>query len=592
MSEIAIHARGLTKVYRLYAKPQHRFLDMFGLLRGGKRAYSEHAAVTGVNLEIRRGERVAIIGRNGAGKSTLLKLISNVIEPTSGSIDVQGEARALLQIGSGFHPDFTGRENVYAYLAHIGIIGPAADRLFTEVLDFAELEEYIDQPLKTFSTGMAVRLMFAASTAVTPDILVLDEVLSVGDAYFSHKSFERISELCEASGTTLLLVSHDIYTAAKICPRMIWLDHGEVVMDERSAVVIKAYEDSIREQEEERLRKRKRKRLEEISRTDSASPSQAFHLEIRSPNNVRPSGPVYFSRIAIYSGGELAAELPFDSGVDPGENESHFETLGSNWGPHGVWEGRPARPMLNFGTPFQKVGVVLQLKPGADVGAGPLDVVIQLWRSADCDLIVRAFNGAGRFDLGALPSGSGCWIEHRVTWSPSESKSISAAESFLEDVSLSGTQGTGLFKIVDVSIEDREGRETHMVSHGAPVTFRIHYLLQDATFRGRAQVLVAFQRDGVLDVCRFLTRDLEFDGSRPSGAIRLHVPRLGLANGTYAITVMIVRDGYFDRVQALFYSINPDVYVSAGRIVEFVVSDGGVVGSGTGVVAEGEWSLE
>src|SRR5262249_8638959 len=167
-------ASDLTKVYRLYPKPHFRFLDMFGLLPKREGSFTEYRALDGVNLEVRRGEKVAIIGRNGAGKSTLLKLVSNVMQPTSGTLEVHGNARALLQMGSGFHPDFTGRENVYAYLAHLGITGKQADRKLVDIIDFSELEEYIDQPLKTYSTGMGVRLMFATSTAVVPDILVLD----------------------------------------------------------------------------------------------------------------------------------------------------------------------------------------------------------------------------------------------------------------------------------------------------------------------------------------------------------------------------------------------------------------------------------
>jgi lipopolysaccharide transport system ATP-binding protein len=151
-----------------------------------------------------------------------------VIEPTSGVLDVKGRIHALLQIGTGFHPDFTGRENVLAYFAQLGIAGGDAGRRLADVVEFAELEEYIDQPVKTYSTGMAVRLMFSASTAITPELLVLDEVLGVGDAYFAHKSYDRIRGLCASQGTTLLLVTHDVYTAAKVCDRIIWLDHGKV----------------------------------------------------------------------------------------------------------------------------------------------------------------------------------------------------------------------------------------------------------------------------------------------------------------------------------------------------------------------------
>jgi lipopolysaccharide transport system ATP-binding protein len=197
MTDVAIRATDLKKVYRLYAKPAYRFLDMFGLLGPRAGAYAQHAALEGINLEIRRGENVAIIGRNGAGKSTCLKLITSVMQPTAGSLEVSGDVHALLQIGTGFHPDFTGRENVQAYFAQLGISGSEAARRCADAIAFAELEEYIDQPAKTYSTGMAMRLMFSASTAIDPDLLVLDEVLGVGDAYFAQKSYERMRELCD-----------------------------------------------------------------------------------------------------------------------------------------------------------------------------------------------------------------------------------------------------------------------------------------------------------------------------------------------------------------------------------------------------------
>ena len=152
---------------------------MFGLLGKKGGSYTEHTALDGISLDIRRGEKVAFIGRNGAGKSTLLKLITKVIEPTAGTLQVEGKVHALLQIGTGFHPDFTGRENVLAYLAQLGVTGREADRKYAQIVEFAELEEYIGQPVKTYSSGMAVRLMFSTATAITPELLVLDEVLGV-----------------------------------------------------------------------------------------------------------------------------------------------------------------------------------------------------------------------------------------------------------------------------------------------------------------------------------------------------------------------------------------------------------------------------
>ena len=196
----AIRIEGLSKLYRLYQKPVYRLLDLFGLCPATAAYYTEHAALKDVNLAIGRGQKLAIIGRNGAGKSTLLKTITGLVRPTSGTIEVDGQVSNLLQIGSGFHPDFTGRQNVYASLAHQGITGAVAARLFDEILAFAEIEEYIDQPMKTYSTGMCSRLMFASSIVVKPDILIVDEILGVGDAYFSHKSFERMRDLCTNDG--------------------------------------------------------------------------------------------------------------------------------------------------------------------------------------------------------------------------------------------------------------------------------------------------------------------------------------------------------------------------------------------------------
>jgi lipopolysaccharide transport system ATP-binding protein len=212
MTDVAIRATDLTKVYRLYSKPAYRFLDIFGMLRDRPGAFTEHAALDRISLEIRRGEKVAIIGRNGAGKSTFLKLITNVIQPTSGTLEVKGEIHALLQIGTGFHPDFTGRENVHAYLAQLGISGADAAHRCADAIAFAELEEYIDQPVKTYSTGMAMRLMFSASTAINPDPLF--DKSCVGDVLRAEEL--RAHARCDRNGSTLLLVTHDIYSATRM----------------------------------------------------------------------------------------------------------------------------------------------------------------------------------------------------------------------------------------------------------------------------------------------------------------------------------------------------------------------------------------
>ena len=161
----------------------------------------------------------------------------------------------------------------------------------------------------------------------------------------------------------------------------------------------------------------------------------------------------------------------------------------------------------------------------------------------------------------------------------------------MRDVSLNGVHGSGTFGITDVVLVDANGKDSHIVTHGTSVSFKISYTVRDPSFQSKAQVLLALHRDGIHDVCRFITRDLLFGDGR-EGVMRLHIPKLGLANGTYSVSLMIAREGYYDQNQFLFYSINPDVFVCAGRVLEFTVVDGGPLASGTGLVGEGEWSIE
>jgi lipopolysaccharide transport system ATP-binding protein len=596
VTDAAIRATGLKKVYRLYTKPAYRFRDIFGLLGHVPGAFTEHAALDGVDLTIGRGEKVAIIGRNGAGKSTFLKLVTRVIQPSSGTLDVTGHVHALLQIGTGFHPDFTGRQNVYAYLAQLGVTGAQADRRCADVIAFAELEEYIDQPVKSYSTGMTVRLMFSASTAITPDLLVLDEVLGVGDAYFAHKSYERIRELCDRKGTTLLLVTHDIYSAVKLCGRTIWLDRGRVLMDGDSPEVVKAYEDSIRQQEENRLRLSKQARVRTLQTSASARETTTpVLLEVYAQDNHPQPCPVYFSRLELALGvarDERRAALPLgplDADAFDERMPSHLQREGTCWGEPLDWHGRPARALLNYGSPFHKIAGVIEVALAEpDVTSGHLVAEVDYWSEQPCRLQARAFIGRREVPLGPLPPSDGSWVTFRV---PIDGESIEP-QALTGQVNTSGRHGTGGIVVLDVTAGLDSGEESYVFQHGAPANIFIRYQVNDPALREHAQVLLAFHRDGVVDTCRMMTRGLLFDGSRGGrGAVRVHVPGLMLANGTYTVTVMIAKEGYYDREQTRYFSLNPEVYTCLSRVIEIVVRGGGIVGTGTGVVAAAEWSL-
>jgi ABC-type polysaccharide/polyol phosphate transport system ATPase subunit len=583
MSEAAVRAEKLTKIYRLYSRPHYRFLDMFGALRNKAGAYTEHAALRDIDLEIRRGEKVAIIGRNGAGKSTLLKLITSVIEPTSGILEVKQGVNALLQLGTGFHPDFTGRENINSYLAHLGVGPSEARQRIPEIIDFSELEEYIDQPIKTYSTGMVARLMFSVSTAVTPDILVLDEILGVGDAYFAQKSYDRMKELCSGSGTTLLLVSHDIYGASRLCERMIWIDSGRIVLDAPSSSTIKAYEDSIRQQEEHRLRVKKQNRLKELQQ--SMPDVEYVMIEIRSRANLPLAGIVYFSEIALESVDGRKWLLPLASG---GKTDgSHLIMDTGCWGELMEWLGRPARPMKDHGSSYHKVGAVFALDRELAPRIQDIQLSLTYCSVRPCDLLVVGYLGDHEIRLGDLPPSKGEWIRHVTGF---DSRQVGPAAQ--SEVSTRGIQGSGTVWVSDVRCLDEGGNETHHLRHGHPMTLSIDFEVRKPDLCERAQCLVAFHRDGVQDVCRLITRDLFLDGRRsPLGGLSMHIPKLLLADGKYMISVLIVREGYYDHEQTVFYSINPGVYSCVSRVVEVDVSGGGVVGNGTTFVADAEWSM-
>lgn len=239
----AIKLSDVTKSYRLFNRFRDQAIEVFGLnFFGAKSSSKEFKALRGIDLEIWRGEQVGLIGRNGAGKTTLLKLLTGNFKPTSGAVSVNGNVQALMQMGLGFYPDFTGYENLRSSLLYNGIAATEFDAALSDAIDFVELGEHLHQPFKTYSLGMRSRLQFAAATAIKPDILIVDEVLGAGDAYFSGKSAARMKKLT-SSGCTLLLVSHSTQQLLQFCQRCVWIEAGKVVMDDTALAVIRAYEE-------------------------------------------------------------------------------------------------------------------------------------------------------------------------------------------------------------------------------------------------------------------------------------------------------------------------------------------------------------
>ena len=227
MSEYAIEAEKISKVYRLYDRPRDRFLEA---INPGKRRSKDHYALTDVDLKIKKGETVGIIGTNGSGKSTILKIITGVLSPTSGSITVNGRISALLELGAGFNMEYNGIENIYLNGTMMGFSRKEIDERLDSILEFADIGEYVYQPCKTYSSGMFVRLAFAVAINIDPEILIVDEALSVGDVFFQSKCYRKFEEFKE-QGKTILFVSHDLSSIAKYCDRVILLNKG-IKLDE------------------------------------------------------------------------------------------------------------------------------------------------------------------------------------------------------------------------------------------------------------------------------------------------------------------------------------------------------------------------
>lgn len=236
--DIAISVKNLTKTYRHFGHPGDRIKQFFNL--GFKQYHREFTALKDVSFEIKRGETVGIIGRNGSGKSTLLQLICGILKPTSGSVEVNGRISALLELGAGFNPEFTGRENVYFQGAVMGIPREDMARRFDEISAFAEIGEFIDQPVRTYSSGMYVRLAFSTAIHVDPDILVVDEALGVGDEGFQRKCFARINRFREV-GKTIIFVSHSAAAVLELCERVILLDSGENIANGQPKKLLDQY---------------------------------------------------------------------------------------------------------------------------------------------------------------------------------------------------------------------------------------------------------------------------------------------------------------------------------------------------------------
>jgi ABC-type polysaccharide/polyol phosphate transport system ATPase subunit len=241
---IAIDVKNLTKVYRIYKSPTDRLKEIIRR----RPFHTEFVALGNINFTLMKGETFGIIGENGAGKSTLLKILAKTLKPTSGEIKINGRTAALLELGSGFNPELTGEENIYLNAYLLGLSKDEIDMKKAEIIDFSELGDFIKRPVKTYSSGMHVRLAFSIAVCVNPDILIIDEALSVGDQHFQKKCIDRMMQF-KNQGKTIVFCSHALYFVQELCSRAMWLQQGKAVRLGEASKVINAYNDWVREKD-------------------------------------------------------------------------------------------------------------------------------------------------------------------------------------------------------------------------------------------------------------------------------------------------------------------------------------------------------
>ena len=569
-------------MYKIFPSRSANLIDALGL--PGQRRFREFWALRGIDLELGHGRRLGIIGRNGAGKSTLLKLITRNLAPTEGSVDVNGEVQALIEAGAGFHPEFTGEENIRAALTLQGVHPSRMNELVEEITDFTELAEFLAQPFRTYSAGMQARLAFATATAIEPEILIVDEMLSAGDAYFSSKANERMRALVD-SGASLLLVSHGLDQITMFCDEAIWLDRGRIVERGRSIDVVKAYQQFTRILDERRLRAKNKKAKEGLvasHQLDNYADALTARITLSGPEGAS----VEVDSVELRRDGELEEHVRVGDAQDADIAHAAFVVLeGSDWsGPveteRGLarklevpTEGRAAGSVLfnlysfdddseyRIATACRGVGSVqLEVLRDGLVCAHSTWNAEQQWHARET--VIRPVLVA----LGAPATAADYRTAATARPTNGARGPLSVREPELDDNSSNRSPthwpGEGSLRIEDVVLLGPAGEQA-VYEVGSPMSLAIRAVATRTDAYPIIPVAVLYRLDGVL-VFRHVGEELRFELDKEERVVfRLEFPRINLGDGNYVFSVALYR-----RLEHLGES---EVYDLVDRSYEFEV---------------------
>jgi lipopolysaccharide transport system ATP-binding protein len=537
MSKIALSLTTIDKSFKRFQHPGWRALDALGCPVSSKR-YDVFMALRDITLEVKQGEKVALIGRNGAGKSTLLRLISGQMKPTRGQIQVNGKLQALMELGTGFHPDFTGIENIRSALSYQGIQGKEAKKLIEEIIDFTELDEFITRPVREFSAGMYARLAFATATTITPDILIIDEILGAGDAYFVGKSIQRMKELTR-QGATVLFVSHDMSATQLLCERGIWIDKGTIKADGAILSVSKAYLSSIREDEELRIR----------SRSNQLNPSETAKNNISlfrfiTENNGAPTQPLTISNIQYGHDENVLGEVSIDNLESP----SRFivEKGVSNWSNVIEIEDQTCRTFGDFGGRFIHAPFQVDWKLSKKKRRW---IEIRYQASASDTIALERFDEETKaythLTMIDQNNEDHHWRTLRIeldTQNVSDTIESPQAIIELQDLSSHDRYGKGPVKIAAFAFLDAENTRRHTLISGDFAKACISYNAA-TTVHNPVAVIAIYRPDGTCAMQVLSNRDgVQFNRLLGQGNITVTFSPLFLGPGEYIVSVALLKD--------------------------------------------------
>jgi lipopolysaccharide transport system ATP-binding protein len=522
MSDVVIRFEDVGKMYKIFPSRRENLLDAIGFRRlfgGSQDRYHEFWALRGIDFELKRGERLGIIGRNGAGKSTLLKLVTQNLPATQGRVEVHGNVQALLEIGGGLHPEFTGRENIHASLSFLGLNRDEIVGATEEIADFTELGRFLDQPFKTYSAGMQARLSVGIATSVRPEILIIDEILGAGDAYFFAKSTARMRDLID-NGVSVLLVSHALEQVVRFCEEVVWIDRGRIAMRGPATEVVKAYERYIRGLDDRRLRAQNYKQQDAFEResnsdslTVALTPDDGAEVEVR--------------EIALFVDGELEDRILVGDAQDENMAQSAHIVLDA-----AVW-GRPISEADGF---CRRIA-------GGDT-ASRASAVFSLWffypdTEYTVEVTYRA-RGGGM----TLEAGRGDGVDAKTTLAETESwssgRAIIVGSSTGDDAqstTVSRWSGAGGLSIAGVRIVDDDGNDQAIFEVGGTLSVVVDIAAKEAGRYPLIPASIVFRDDGVI-VTKHIGDELLLDLAEDEHVEgRLEIGPLMLGNGTYFISL-------------------------------------------------------